>query len=147
MHLTAIVAGPLPAALHAPTAIISPTHGGIASFLGVVRNRSRAGVPDGPYRSVTALHYQCYQPMAERLLVELIQQTAAAHDPELHAQVVHATGDLVPGEVALAIHVAAAHRAAAFAACRHLIERIKEDLPVWKRERYADGSEQWLKGS
>jgi len=147
MHLAMIVPGPLPTVLHAPTAILSPTHGGIASFLGVVRNRSRAGIPAGLYRAVTALHYQCYQPMAERVLGELIREAAAAHDPELRAQVVHATGDLVPGAVALAIHVASAHRASAFAACRQLIERIKEDLPVWKRERYADGSEQWLKGS
>ena len=139
--------GPLPATLHAPTALIGADHGATNSFLGIVRNRSRAGVPDGPYRAVTALHYQCYRPMAEKLLTELIEETAALHDPELRAQIVHGIGDFLPGQVSLAIHVASAHRAAAFAACRHLIERLKADLPVWKRERYADGSEQWLKGS
>ncbi len=139
--------GPLPSALHAPTALISPDHGATNSFLGIVRNRSRAGVADGPYRAVSALHYQCYQAMAERTLAELLSETAQLHDPELRVLLVHGIGDFVPGQVSLAIHVASAHRAAAFAACRHLIERLKQDLPMWKRERYADGSEQWLKGS
>lgn len=140
--------GPLPASFLTPASLITVDDGAVNSFLGVVRNRSRTGVADGPYRPVDALHYECYRPMAEKILTGLIAETAALHDPQLRAQVVHATGDLVPGEVSLAIHVASAHRAAAFAACRHLIERIKQDLPVWKRERYADdGSEQWLKGS
>ena len=146
MHLCAVHAGPLPLHFHAPTALLGPDHGAIASFLGIVRNRSRAGLADGSYVAVTALHYQCYQPMAEKVMAELITETLV-HDPELRVLLVHGVGDFVPGEVSLAIHVASAHRAAAFAACRQLIERLKEDLPVWKRERYADGSEQWLKGS
>jgi len=85
--------------------------------------------------------------MAERMLADLLAEAAALFDPELRAQLIHGIGDHQPGDVSLAIHVATAHRAAAFSACRHLIERIKQDLPVWKRERYADGSEQWLKGS
>jgi molybdopterin synthase catalytic subunit len=146
MHLCAVHAGPLPLHFHAPTALLGPDHGATASFLGIVRNRSRAGLADGPYVAVTALHYQCYQPMAEKVMAELITEILV-HDPELRVLLVHGVGDFVPGEVSLAIHVASAHRAAAFAACRQLIERLKEDLPVWKRERYADGSEQWLKGS
>ena len=139
--------GPLPLSLHAPTTLIGPDHGATNSFLGVVRNRSRAGISDGPYRAVTALHYQCYRPMAEKVMADLLNETAHLHDPELRALVVHGIGDFLPGQVSLAIHVASAHRAAAFSACRHIIERLKEDLPVWKRERYADGSENWLKGS
>ena len=146
MHLCAVHAGPLPLHFHAPTALLGPDHGATASFLGIVRNRSRAGLADGSYVAVTALHYQCYQPMAEKVMAELITETLV-HDPELRVLLVHGVGDFVPGEVSLAIHVASAHRAAAFAACRQLIERLKEDLPVWKRERSADGSEQWLKGS
>jgi len=147
MRDAAIHDGPLPAALLSPAALIGPDHGAVASFLGVVRNRSRGGVAEGPYRAVTALHYQCYRTMAEPMLGALIAETASLHDPELRARVVHGIGDMHPGDVSLAIHVSCAHRVAAFAACRHLIERIKQDLPVWKRERYADGSEQWLKGS
>jgi molybdopterin synthase catalytic subunit len=139
--------GPLPLALQAPTVLIGPDHGATNSFLGIVRNRSRAGIADGPYRAVTALHYQCYRPMADKVMAELLAEAARLHDPELRAVLVHGIGDFLPGQVSLAIHVASAHRAAAFAACRHLIERLKEDLPVWKRERYADGSDTWLKGS
>lgn len=139
--------GPLPAHLLSPAALLAAEDGAISSFIGVVRNRSRAGVPDGPYRAVNRLHYQCYRPMAEKILAALIAETAALHDPALRASIVHSVGDLVPGEASLAIHVASAHRAAAFAACRHLIERIKQDLPVWKHEHYADGTSQWLKGS
>ncbi len=145
--LTRIHDGPLPAELFTPSALLSADDGAISSFLGVVRNRSRAGVPDGPYHAVSALHYQCYRPMAEKILAALISEAAEQHDRALRASIVHAVGDLVPGEVSLAIHVASAHRAAAFAACRHLIERIKQDLPVWKHEHYADGTSQWLKGS
>jgi molybdopterin synthase catalytic subunit len=146
-HHVALHDGPLPAHLLSPVALLGPDHSATNSFLGVVRNRSRAGVPDGPYRAVSGLHYQCYRPMAEKILAGLIIETAALHDRELRASIIHAVGDLVPGEVSLAIHVASAHRAAAFAACRHLIERIKQDLPVWKHEHYTDGSSQWLKGS
>lgn len=85
--------------------------------------------------------------MAEPVLIALVAEARAIHGNDLAAVVVHATGDLVPGQVAVAIHTASAHRAAAFAACRHLIERIKADLPIWKRESYADGSSEWLKGS
>jgi molybdopterin synthase catalytic subunit len=52
-----------------------------------------------------------------------------------------------PGDVALCIHVASAHRRAAFDACRDLIERIKTDLPIWKHEHYDDGTSIWLPGS
>ncbi len=132
--------GPLPAALLTPAALIAPDHGAVSSFLGVVRNHSRGG-------AVTALTYECYRPMAESVLHRLIIETAERFDGSLSATVAHGTGAMVPGDVALAIHVGSAHRAAAFDACRHLIERIKQDLPVWKRERYADGSDAWLKGS
>ena len=85
--------------------------------------------------------------MAEPVLRALVAEARSLHGDDVAAIVVHATGDLVPGQVAVAIHTASTHRAAAFAACRHLIERIKEDLPIWKRESYADGTSEWLKGS
>jgi molybdopterin synthase catalytic subunit len=117
-----------------------PDHGAVASFLGVVRNHSRGA-------GVSALDYECYRPMAERLLQALIQETAERFDRDLTASIAHGIGRMVPGDVSLSIHVGSAHRVAAFDACRHLIERIKQDLPVWKREFYADGSSAWLKGS
>ncbi len=123
-----------------PSAIANPGHGAVASFLGVVRNHHHG-------RAVTRLVYECYQPMAERLLATLIAEAAERCDHELSAMVLHGIGVMHPGDTALAIHVGSAHRAAAFDACRLLIERIKQDLPVWKREHYDDGSDAWLKGS
>lgn len=130
-----IVDGPLPGAWCAPTVLANPGAGAIASFLGVVRDQAR-GLP-----------YECYRPMAERVLATLIAEAATRFDPQLSAIIAHGSGTMVPGEVSLAIHIASAHRAPACDACRHFIERLKQDLPVWKRERYADGSEAWLTGS
>jgi molybdopterin synthase catalytic subunit len=98
-------------------------------------------------RVVTHLVYDCYRPMAERLLPELIAEAAARFDAGLRAAVHHGIGPMRPGQPSVAIHVASAHRVAAFDACRLLIERIKQDLPVWKQEFYGDGTSCWLKGS
>ncbi len=84
--------------------------------------------------------------MAEKLLADLIAE-AMRFDADLIAHVHHGIGHMIPGQPSVAIHVATAHRVAAFDACRHLIERIKEDLPVWKQEFYDDGTSLWLKGS
>jgi molybdopterin synthase catalytic subunit len=135
-----IVDGPLGAGFASPLALAAPAHGALASFIGVVRDHHLG-------RDVTHLIYECYRPMAETVLAALIAETAERFDAELSALVHHGTGRMVPGEAAVTIHVATAHRAAAFDACRHLIERIKADLPVWKREFYTDGSDAWLKGS
>jgi len=132
--------GPLPTAVLSPGPLCREDHGAIASFCGVVRDHH-----DG--RGVQQLHYECYRPMAERVLGELIAEACERFDPALQAIVLHGIGDMRPGEVSLVIHVSSAHRPAAFDACRHLLERIKADLPVWKRERYEDGNERWLKGS
>jgi molybdopterin synthase catalytic subunit len=140
MRHAAIHDGPLPAALLAPTALLRRDHGAVASFLGVVRDHARG-------RAVLALHYECYRPMAEAVLGRLIAEAAERCDPHLAASIVHGIGPMVPGDVSVAIHVGSAHRAAAFDACRLLIERLKQDIPIWKRERYDDGSEAWLQGS
>lgn len=139
-HTHGIVDGPLPAALLTPAALAAPAHGAIASFVGVVRDHHHG-------RVVTHLVYDCYRPMAERMLAGLIAEAATRFDTDLHARVHHGIGRMAPGEASVAIHVATAHRVAAFDACRHLIERIKQDLPVWKQEFYDDGTSQWLKGS
>ncbi len=132
--------GPLPRTLCDSATLANPNHGAIATFLGVVRNRHHE-------RGVTRLDYHCYRPMAEALLARLIAESAERFDPALSALVVHGIGLMHPGDIALCIHVACPHRAAAFDACRHLLERIKADLPVWKREYYDDGTSAWLTGS
>jgi molybdopterin synthase catalytic subunit len=137
---TAIHDGPLPPALLAPTAVITPGHGACASFLGVVRDEHHG-------KAVTGIDYRCYRVMAEALLPRLADEARSATATALGVQIVHGTGWMVPGQVSLAIHVSAPHRGAAFDACRLLLERIKQDLPVWKHERYGDGSAAWLEGS
>lgn len=138
--LAAIHDGPLPPVLLAPTAVIAPGHGACASFLGVVRDEHRG-------RAVTGIDYRCYRAMAEALLPRLADEARAATGTALRVHLVHGVGWMVPGQVSLAIHVSSPHRAAAFDACRLLLERIKQDLPVWKHERYADGTSAWIEGS
>jgi molybdopterin synthase catalytic subunit len=135
----AILDGPLPAAHLSPGALLGPDCGAACSFLGVVRHEHHG-------KAVTRLFYECHRPLAEAQLATIAAALEANHGP-LRLHISHGTGWLLPGQAAVAIHVLAAHRVAAFAACREAIEAIKRDLPVWKRECYADGSEAWLAGS
>jgi molybdopterin synthase catalytic subunit len=115
-------------------AVASPARGGIVTFTGTVRDET-AG------RRVLRLEYEAYGPMAERKLEEI----AAAIEAETGAAtaIVHRVGTLLPGDAAVVIACAAAHRAPAFRACEAAIERLKRDVPIWKREVFADGSE-WV---
>lgn len=139
-HQHGIIDGAIPTTLLTSATLCAPEHGAIASFIGVVRNHHNG-------RGVTHLIYDCYRPMAKKLLADLAQEAATKFDQELRVTIHHGIGRMEPGQPSIAIHVASAHRVAAFDACRHLIERIKEDLPVWKQEFYDDGTSLWLKGS
>ena len=110
--------------------------GGYASFEGWVRDHN-----DG--RAVNGLHYEAYAALAEaegeKVLAEALDKFEI-----LDAACVHRTGDLATGELAVWVGVVAAHRDAAFAACRYIIDEVKSRVPIWKRERYADGDAGWL---
>ena len=110
--------------------------GAYASFEGWVRDHN-----DG--RSVTGLRYEAYETMAlaegERILEDARTRFAI-----LDARCVHRTGDLAIGELAVWVGVTAAHRDAAFAACRFVIDEVKARVPIWKHERYAEGGADWL---
>ena len=110
--------------------------GAYVSFEGWVRNLN-----DG--RPVQGLEYEAYVPLAEKE-GNLILAEARAKFPVLGAVAVHRTGALALGDLAVWVGVTAAHREAAFAACRYIIDEAKKRLPVWKRERYADGSTTWI---
>lgn len=98
--------------------------GASVEFLGIVRAQD-AGCP------ITHLDYEAYEPMAERMIERLIEQ-AKQHWP-LHAvSIRHRVGRVPVGQVAVLIGVRAAHREEAFAACRFLIDAIKQDVPIWK---------------
>lgn len=135
-----ILDGPLDPSLLSAHELCRAEHGALASFVGTVRNEHRG-------KGVTRLHYECYRPMAETVLASLITEASERFDSELQALVFHGIGSMYPSQPSVVIHVSSAHRVAAFDACRHIIERIKEDLPVWKQEFYDDGSNIWLKGS
>jgi molybdopterin synthase catalytic subunit len=116
-------------------AVEGPGEGGVVLFLGRVRDEARG-------RAVRRLDYDAYDAMALAELAELERQALAEHGAARVA-LVHRTGRLEVGEIAVAIAVAAPHRAAAFEACRWLIDSLKARVPIWKKEWYADGSE-WV---
>jgi molybdopterin synthase catalytic subunit len=117
-------------------AVTRPENGGIAVFVGVVRDRA-----DG--RSVTGLEYSAYPGMAEREMQAIVAEAAGLADG-LDVAVVHRVGPLRVGDVAVAIAAGHPHRAAAFEACRYVIEEVKRRVPIWKAERYADGAAEWV---
>jgi molybdopterin synthase catalytic subunit len=120
-------------------ALLSTGAGAYASFEGWVRDHN-AGRP------VLGLDYEAYAALAERE-GEAILGEAAARFAIVGAACVHRTGTLALGELAVWVGVSAAHRDAAFAACRWIIDEVKSRVPIWKHERYADdGTTAWLGG-
>lgn len=119
----------------AQEAIADPGAGGQAYFVGTVRNEFEG-------RPSTGLFYEAYQDLAEkemsRIGGELKEQFGV-----LHVVLIHRVGELRLGELAVVVAVSAPHRAAALEACRVGIDRVKERAPIWKKERWADGSEAW----
>jgi len=109
--------------------------GAVASFVGTVRRRSRG-------REVVRLEYEAYAEMAEPMLARLADELTAKHG--LCAVAIHHRVGVVDiGEPSVVIAVSAPHRSAALAACREAIDTLKETIPLWKKEFYADG-EQWI---
>jgi molybdopterin synthase catalytic subunit len=109
--------------------------GAAVLFLGTVRDR-HAG------REVVAIDYSAYEPMAERVLAAIERELAAEHEG-LAVALVHRLGALAVGEASIAIAAASPRRDAAFAAARAALERVKREAPIWKLERYVDGTESW----
>lgn len=110
--------------------------GAVVLFLGTVREMT------GERRTV-ALDYDGYGPMAESKLAEL-EAEARSRWPIIHAGLVHRLGHLELGDVSVAVAVSAPHRHQAFEAGRFLIDRLKEVVPIWKKENWADGSTEWV---
>ncbi|CAM3482251.1 molybdenum cofactor biosynthesis protein MoaE [Isoptericola cucumis] len=114
--------------------------GAVATFTGYVRDHD-----DG--RGVTRLHYEAH-PDAATVLREVAERvarrTAEATGDRVRAAVVHRTGDLAIGDVAVVAAVAAGHRQAAFAAASDLVEELKAEVPIWKQQDFADGTSEWV---
>jgi molybdopterin synthase catalytic subunit len=116
-------------------AVADPRAGAVVSFQGVVRDHDHG-------RGVTLLEYEGH-PSAADVLREVAAEIAA--DPEVYAVAVsHRVGRLEIGDVALVAAVSTAHRAAAFAACARLVDEAKARLPIWKRQVFTDGTDEWV---
>jgi molybdopterin synthase catalytic subunit len=123
-------------------AVASDEAGAIATFVGTSRKVSRDA--RNVERPVGTLWYEAYGPMALRRLRE-IAEDARTRFAVTAVAVWHRTGEVPVGEASVAIAVSAPHRGAAFDACRFVIEELKRSVPIWKRERFADG-EEWVDG-
>ena len=110
--------------------------GAYASFEGWVRDHNEG-------RRVAGLRYEAHAVLASREGEAILAEAMARFDI-LDIACVHRSGDLAIGELAVWVGVTAAHRDAAYAACRHAIDEIKTRVPIWKHERYADDTATWL---
>lgn len=123
-----------------PSAILaqvaSNDAGAVVLFLGTTREFTKG-------RQTESLDYECYPQMAEAKLAELEAQ-AREKWPLVHVSIVHRLGHLELGEASIAIAVSSPHRQAAFEAGKWLIDTIKEDVPIWKQENWADGTSEWV---
>lgn len=117
-------------------AVLRPECGAAVLFLGTVRELT------GDVRTVY-LDYEAYPPMAEAKMAE-IEADVRAKWPVGDVAIVHRLGRLAVGEVSVAVAVSCPHRAQAFEACRHVIDRVKELVPIWKKENAPDGSTDWV---
>ncbi len=117
-------------------AVANPEAGGVVVFSGVVRNETGG-------RRVKFLEYEAHAPMAEAKMREIGDMVHARWPGVRAVAMVHRVGRLEIGEASVVIAVSAAHRAEAFEACRYAIDRLKETVPVWKKEHFEDG-EVWI---
>ena len=113
-----------------------PEAGAIVLFLGTTRELT-AG------KQTVALSYEAYREMAERRLAEL-EAEARRRWPVIECIIIHRLGTVPPTESSVAIAVSTPHRADAFAAGQWLIDALKADVPIWKREQWADGTSEWV---
>jgi molybdopterin synthase catalytic subunit len=113
-----------------------PQAGAVVLFLGTTRE-----LTDG--RQTVALDYEAYTEMAQRCLADLETQ-ARSRWPVIECLVVHRLGHVPIGEASVAIAVSTPHRADAFAAGQWIIDSLKRDVPIWKREQWADGTTEWV---
>ena len=119
------------------TAVADPAAGGIVLFLGAVRDNDAD-------RGVTGLGYSAH-PSAEAELRRVSEEIAAKYaDDVIAVAAVHRVGQLAVGDLAVIVGVSCGHRAEAFQACHALIDELKASVPIWKEQRFTDGSTEWV---
>jgi molybdopterin synthase catalytic subunit len=118
--------------------VSAPGDGACASFSGIVRDTNLG-------RRVLFLEYEAYDALAVKAMQRIVDEAAAAW-PGTRLALHHRVGRVEIGEASIVIAAASPHRADAFAACRYAIERVKQIVPIWKREHF-DGGDVWLEGA
>jgi molybdopterin synthase catalytic subunit/molybdopterin converting factor small subunit len=115
--------------------ILDPRCGAVLLFVGTVRGHHQQ-------RTVDQLTYEAYRPMAKRVLERIVTDLETAA-PGLRVAIVHRLGEIPAGEASVAIATASPHRAAAYEASRTALERLKQEVPIWKQQHYGDGEAEW----
>jgi len=115
--------------------VMRRSDGAYVLFEGVVRDHHEG-------KSVESIFYDAYRPMAEKE-IDIIVREVQSQFPDVALAVVHRLGHLVVGDASIAIVASSPHRGESFAACRLMIDRIKQTVPIWKKERGPDG-EEWV---
>lgn len=122
------------------TSVLANVHskraGAVVLFLGVTREVTGD-------RNTASLDYECYPEMATKMMAEL-EKAARDRWPIVECAIVHRTGHLEPGEASVAIAVSSPHRRDAFEAGQWLIDELKQVVPIWKKENWADGTSEWV---
>ena len=116
-------------------AVADPAAGGIALFAGAVRDSDLD-------RGVTGLSYSAHPSAADEL--RRVAEETAEKFPVLGVAAVHRVGDLAVGDLAVVVAVSCPHRAEAFGACRELVDMLKASVPIWKHQRFTDGTAEWV---
>src|SRR4051812_9121364 len=133
--MIAITADPIDAQA-VPEHVRSPNAGAVCTFLGTVREMTGD-------RRTASLDYEAYPEMALKSMGQL-EEEARRRWPIIEAALVHRVGHLDLGEISVVVAVSCPHREQAFEACRWLIDTLKEQVPIWKKEVGADGDEEWV---
>ena len=136
--MSELVSGPLDVASLIQAAT-RPDCGALAVFLGTTRDHHEG-------RRVASLAYEAYEPMALEALKKLEHATTERFGVA-SCTIVHRLGLVPPTEASVIVVVTAAHRGPAFDACRWAMDELKRGVPIWKKERYADGTEGWVEGT
>ena len=138
MHAIAVTRAPLEYDRVVDIVLQPGPHGAVATFIGVVRDNNLN-------HRVTHLEYEAYEPLALKALGQICVE-ADREWAGVHVAVHHRIGRLAIGEASIFIAAASAHRSHAFAACRYVIERVKQIVPIWKHE-FFEGGEVWIEGA
>lgn len=119
--------------------VTDPAFGAIASFTGIVRNNNEG-------RKAEAVTYDVHEALALKVLNDLCAEGIKKADGQARIYIAHARGKLKVGEASVVIAVGTPHRKAALDVCEFMIDRLKEQAPIWKNEHYVEGDNTWLAG-